>query len=482
MKVSNVREGLATNSSSTHSIVISSSLNKSITNLCDESFGWDYFVASKPESKLKYLGILLNSQLKGEIPSEALGQLVIAKLLDGTFITENDNIDHQSHFNFPLTYGTNQVDLDFFKEFRDFILRDDVAICGGSDNGGDAHPLLQKIQYTNISALLPFIKDSYGTNFWCRKDGEFWTLFNRKNLRYTFSYSDFVKPIVKYITPLLVDLKITDYCATGCSFCYQSSTKLGKPADFKVIKGTLDALAKLNVFEVAIGGGNPVSHPNFIEILEYARAVGIIPNFSTRDISFFTKKEDLKRISEACGSFAYSVNPDVDLKKLEKDITSMNKVRAGYGESKLMNIQVFVGPKGFNEDSQLLPVLKVARKANCSVTILGFKEVGRGTEVKFTEDQAKEAKYPWGLTQTLLALDAKGECPSVGVDTVLARELSESFIKHGISGKLFVLDEGKSSCYIDAVAGKIAKSSFDKITITTDITDTDQIKTAFSTF
>ena len=58
----------------------------------------------------------------------------------------------------------------------------------------------------------------------------------------------------------------------------------------------------------------------------------------------------------------------------------------------------------------------------------------------------------------------------------------ESFIKHGISGKLFVLDEGKSSCYIDAVAGKMAKSSFENAQATIDITDAEQIKTVFLTF
>jgi hypothetical protein len=484
MIVTNVRNGLATNSSSTHSIVISSSINKTVNDLCDNDFGWDYFTAYKPESKLKYLGILLDRQLSGEIETESISHVIMSKYLNGVLPDPDSNIDHQSIFSFPLTYGTRHLDIAFFNEFKDFILRDDVAICGGNDNGGEAseHPLLKKIQYTNVSALLPFIKGNYGDGkFWCRKDGEFWTLFDQKGLRYTFSYNDFAKPIVKYNTPLLVDLKITDYCATGCTFCYQSSTKQGKPADFEKIKGTLDALAKLKVFEVAIGGGNPVSHPKFIEILEYARSLGIVPNFSTRDLSFFRDKAALKRIATACGSFAFSVNPDVNLEKLARDIKGFNKLRQ-YDEARLMNLQVFIGPGGFNTDSQLLPILAVAREHNCSVTILGFKEVGRGLNVALTEEQQNEAKYPWGLTKTLMALEADGRCPNIGIDTVLAKEISPSFLKYGISNKLFVVDEGKSSCYIDAVTETIARSSFEPTRGAIDITNTNQIKEAFATF
>lgn len=501
MKVSNVRAGLATNSSSSHSIVISSDfLKNNVKDLCNDDFGWDYFVAKRPESKLKYLGILLNYQLSAELEDDALSpevlvHVILSKYLNGVIPPENSGIDHQSIFKFPLTYGTNTIDLKFFEEFRDFILRDDVLILGGNDNGGDPenHPALQHTQYTNISPLLPFIKASYGP-FWCRKDGEFWTVFDKKGLRYTFSYNDFIQPIVKYNSPLLVDLKITDYCATGCTFCYQSSTKQGKVGNFETIKGILDALAKLKVFEVAIGGGNPVSHPKFIEILEYACYLGIVPNFSTRDISFFRDKKSLNRISVAVGSFAYSIDPLTNLEKLERDIKGFMDIRKDYNDAKLMTLQVFIGPGGFNKEEELLPILKLARKYNTSVTILGFKNVGRGKdlaeeeekkEIKIKEEKIseyQEPEYPWGLTRTLMTLDAKGQCPDIGVDTALAVSLSNTFIKEGVNHKLFVLDEGKSSCYIDAVTKIISKSSFDPDIIAIDVTDATQIETAFSKF
>ena len=479
MFISNVRQGLATNSSSTHSIIISSELNSRARDMCEKEFGWDYFVAYAPESKLQYLAILLSDQLSGEISSEVLANVIVSKLTGVTDLS--GYVDHQSIFKFPMKYGTNEVDMDFFNEFRDFILRPDVAIIGGNDNGGDPenHPLLQHMTYTNLSAILPFI-GSYNPQMWCRKDGKHWTLFDKRNLRYTFCYDSFITPIAKYESPLLVDLKITDYCASNCSFCYQGSTKKGKVADFEVIKKTLDALKELKVLEVAIGGGNPISHPKFIEILEYAHSLGIVPNFSTRDISFNREKEALRRIGAACGNFAYSVDPGVNIEKLDQTIKSFNNVRAkaSYGTPQLMNLQIFIGPGGFQIEEELLPVLRVAKENRRSVTLLGFKAVGRSVGVV----PPYEAELPRGLVNVLLELKAKDKCPDVGIDTVLAKEIRYYLEDKGISEKLFTLEEGKASCYIDAVEKTIARSSFDAEKYPIDITNVSEIKTAYSSF
>ena len=54
MKILNVREGFACNSSSTHSIVFTSRRPKD--NDVESGFNWNYFVASSQEAKMSWLG------------------------------------------------------------------------------------------------------------------------------------------------------------------------------------------------------------------------------------------------------------------------------------------------------------------------------------------------------------------------------------------------------------------------------------------
>ena len=79
----------------------------------------------------------------------------------------------------------------------------------------------------------------------------------------TISFLD--KPRPEY--PFNIDIKITDYCDLGCKMCHESSTKRGEHGD-------LDLLFRLGIprgTEIAIGGGNPLSHPGLISFLERAK-------------------------------------------------------------------------------------------------------------------------------------------------------------------------------------------------------------------
>lgn len=490
MIVTNVKLGYATNSSSSHSIVIS----PYFTELKDKEsgdFNWNYFVAHSKKSKINYLASLLHDQLESSLDNAILSNFIMKDWLGEDNPEERSSIDHQSTFFFPCTFGTNEVDKQFFNDFKKFILRDDVAILGGNDNGGDAHPVLEGIQqYQNISNTIPFIK-GYGGKYYCRKDGEFWTLFTagKEGVRFTFCYDDFVKPMLKYEAPLLVDLKITDFCTTNCSFCYQSSTKKGKHASFESIKECLDVLSSLKVFEVAIGGGNPVSHPNFVEILEYAKSKGITPNFSTRDVSFLDNKEMSDRILRSCGNFAFSVDPNSDMAKLEEMLkkVAVSSTKHEYSPGRFMNFQAFIGPGGFDSGESLEPLMELAFNQYRTVTFLGYKNVGRAkTQSKNpTEGDAYAGcgNYAHFLPEFLKKLIVSDTCPKVGIDTVLVKELQYS-LKNllNVSDYLFSVEEGKGSCYIDLVKKIIAPSSFDQSQTKYGDMTPENIKRLFATF
>lgn len=79
--------------------------------------------------------------------------------------------------------------------------------------------------------------------------------------------------------PLSVDLKITEYCSHGCPWCHEESGILGKHGDIEKILNHLKGLPHNT--EVAIGGGNPLEHP---ELQKLISGLGCIVNMTIRDL------------------------------------------------------------------------------------------------------------------------------------------------------------------------------------------------------
>ena len=78
--------------------------------------------------------------------------------------------------------------------------------------------------------------------------------------------------------PESIDLKITNYCDAGCGFCHEASTKQGKHGNLDWAIGRLSGLPA--GVELAIGGGNPLSHPDLVLFLGKCKARGWIANLT----------------------------------------------------------------------------------------------------------------------------------------------------------------------------------------------------------
>ena len=79
--------------------------------------------------------------------------------------------------------------------------------------------------------------------------------------------------------PDSMDLKITNFCDLACPMCHENATTLGQHADLSA-----DFLDKLHPgTELAIGGGNPLSHPELLPFLEKMKARGIICNLTVNE-------------------------------------------------------------------------------------------------------------------------------------------------------------------------------------------------------
>jgi len=104
--------------------------------------------------------------------------------------------------------------------------------------------------------------------------------------------------------PELLDISITNWCDNNCSFCYRSSNQNGHHMALSNYKKIIDRAAEIGVLQVALGGGNPNQHPDFIKILQYTKDSGIVPNFTTNGIGL--SGTIISVAQECCGAIAVS--------------------------------------------------------------------------------------------------------------------------------------------------------------------------------
>lgn len=115
--------------------------------------------------------------------------------------------------------------------------------------------------------------------------------------------------------PELADISISNHCTKGCEFCYKGSTENNSFMlldEYDYVLSSLNSKRWGNVFQVALGGGEPLEHPSFIEIIEKTNKKGIIANFTTNGIHL--DKTTVKYIKDKVGAAAISVAAINELK------------------------------------------------------------------------------------------------------------------------------------------------------------------------
>lgn len=90
---------------------------------------------------------------------------------------------------------------------------------------------------------------------------------------------DFFKPDY----PESMDIKITNMCDMGCAFCHENSTEYGEHGDIMNLK-FIDSLQPYT--ELAIGGGNPLAHPDLLPFLKKCKELKLIPSMTVNQIHF----------------------------------------------------------------------------------------------------------------------------------------------------------------------------------------------------
>lgn len=423
MKISNVRLGFATNSSSSHSIVIvpkDHKLDESYdSNNAVGEYGWEEFVLRSDIGKLQYLAVQVYYSLREQLGDEITKYVIESMFGEINIDYDLIGIDHQSQITFPVDQKTGYISLDFVKELKNYVLRNDVAILGGNDNEESPE------DWKDLEKLKLFTDTTNAIR--CVKSGDWWTLFNKyTGAKITLSLEDEPKELIRKRGPELVDLKITDWCPFECPFCYQESTKMGRISSLDNVRYILNALPKLGVFEVAIGGGEPTLYPYFIEVLEMANKVGLNVNFTTKVIPQKWHSDIREAVKKYVSGVAFSVanSGEINLLKEFRKETNID-----------VNAQFIVGAYSPYE---LKYLIKACNDNAIHLTLLGYKDVGLG-------DKYKE------IQQDYLTVDLLKSAYSLSVDTAFLNKYHNLLKRANISDLLMVKKEGFSSMYIDAV-------------------------------
>jgi len=225
--------------------------------------------------------------------------------------------------------------------------------------------------------------------------------------------------------PESIDLKITGYCDAGCSWCHESSTKLGRHADPYFICSLINEM--IPGTELAIGGGNPLTHPKLSAILKYANARMVYASLT------------------------------VNHKHLEK--TPVNLLQAGLGVSVPLNGVFSRWLKNNYSDRIVFHVILGLHKPSIlekirsqfpdpKILLLGYKNFGFGTRIHPRLHEWQSIDF----SGALFAFD------NLAVEQLALRQKipKEVFDKH------YMGNDGSHTMYIDAVAQQFAISSISK--------------------
>lgn len=87
-------------------------------------------------------------------------------------------------------------------------------------------------------------------------------------------------------------LEITSKCNFSCIYCYLGYRTEEKDMSFNDIKKVIDILSKSNVRQVTLTGGEPLLHPNILNIVKYSSDKGLIVHLCTNG---YLLSEDLAK-------------------------------------------------------------------------------------------------------------------------------------------------------------------------------------------
>lgn len=457
IEVHAARGEFACNSSSSHSVIL---LPESAPTLSDDIpepgvYGSSFKLFSSTE-KLRYLAALLAEAGHSKESDLLRTRVPLAQPSDIAY--GSGDIAVPSGFLNSLPEG-------FAQDFSEFLSSPRVALIAAE------YFEPEDIGISDAS----FFNWPHGENWSARRDVvdgvSWWVLFHESDgtkLRISFDTfnSNFTPSKAQF--PELVDVKLTDRCPfeLECGFCYMGSTRAGAHAEFEKVSMILASLASMGVFEVAFGGGEPTLWPHFADAVALCASLGIKPNFTTKNFKILSDE----KLFEKVGAVACSVT---DRRTFDRLKTAVDKASAK-DRFFAAGISIQLIPDILDE-SLIEEVFEYAQERYMRVTLLGYKETGRGGSF----DRTARSSDFW------VPIARRYKNLRLSMDTLMASKCKPTLDSLDVPRWSYHLTEGSFSMYVDAVSGYAAPSSFSTdshVGLRFDDTLTDQIAAAFKGF
>lgn len=239
--------------------------------------------------------------------------------------------------------------------------------------------------------------------------------------------------------PESMDIKITNRCDMGCPQCHENSTKDGLHGDI-MSEGFIDKLHPYT--ELAIGGGNPLEHPDLMPFLEKCKRLNLIPSMTVNQFHFMNNQNFLKSLVDQ--HLIYGLG--ISLTHVTEEFVEAVK--------EFPNAVIHV-INGIVHPTQLESLANNGFK----ILILGYKEFRRG-EVMYQHQSVAIEQLKQMLYDRLPEI-IKGEWfEVVSFDNLAIKQLDAHRLMSNEDWEQFYMgDDGSATMYVDMVNREFAKSS-----------------------
>lgn len=261
------------------------------------------------------------------------------------------------------------------------------------------------------------------------KNGNYYVRLYSNGTKEKFTNDDFFDAEF----PDSIDLKITNYCDLNCPMCHEKSSETGTHADLSA--EFIDTLCSGT--ELAIGGGNPLSHPNLTEFLEKLKNKQIIANLTINEQHLLKNIDKMQFLidNKLIWGLGISLN-EYNEKTFEFARKNKNVV-----------FHLILGITTTN-------LLKKLYDKNYKILLLGYKKFGRGEEY-FSEKIENEIS---NFEKEILTIFSHFN--AVSFDNLALTQLKlKSKLSPKIWEEFYMGDDGESTMYIDLVNKQFALSS-----------------------
>lgn len=239
--------------------------------------------------------------------------------------------------------------------------------------------------------------------------------------------------------PESMDIKITNACDRGCPQCHEGSCPDGKHAHLD--QPFVDTLHPYQ--EIAVGGGNVLSHPDLEGFLARLRDKGCIPSITVNQRHFMDEFDRVRDLVDAGLVFGVGVSLD--------DATQPGFVER-LREIPSAVIHTIVGILSPDD-------VKALAFKGLKVLLLGYKEIRRGATYMGSERNRciAERNRRWlaaNLSNMMSAFDV------LSFDNLALTQLPvRKTVGEDVWRELYMGDDGRHTFFIDMVEGEYARSS-----------------------